>query len=317
MELWKFIAQKLESENNIMLLVVIESNGSSPGRQGFKMAVTDKKELAGSVGGGIMEFDIVELAYTMLQLGKSGTFIKKQVHKTNSVENTARMMCSGDQTIAMTVLDKNKKDLIHQILNSIENPKPGILKLSPKGLSFQPGISQQKAIIAEIHNEANWEYRELLNLKNLICIIGAGHVSLALSKIMKDLDFNVEVFDDRNEITTLENNKFADKKYKVDYNEIDKFIPQGENVYVVIMTFEHQSDQDVLVKLADKKFKYLGLMGSVSKISAIYENTGIDKKLKDFKHLHAPVGIPIHSKTPVEIAVSIAGEIIKVKNSME
>jgi xanthine dehydrogenase accessory factor len=34
----------------------------------------------------------------------------------------------------------------------------------------------------------------------------------------------------------------------------------------------------------------------------------------DLNRVHSPIGIPIHSKTPVEIAVSIAAEIIRVKN---
>ena len=61
MEVWEFIAEKLRSGIPVILLYVLESNGSSPGRQGFKMAVSNG-ELCGSIGGGIMEYKLVETA---------------------------------------------------------------------------------------------------------------------------------------------------------------------------------------------------------------------------------------------------------------
>ena len=315
MEFWKFVQKKLEQEKRIMLMAVIESNGSSPGRRGFKMAVTEDKELAGSVGGGIMEYDIVELGFAMLQLGKSGPVMKKQIHKTGTYENHSGMICSGDQTIVLMALDKSHKDSVDKIIESLYSAKSGILKLSPKGMEFFPTGLQEKQLITEIHNEANWEYRELTSFRNHLFIIGAGHVGLAVSKLMKDLGFVVELFDDRKELSTFENNPYADKKHLIDYSEIDKFVPQGESIYVVIMTFGHQSDQEVLIKLIDKNFKYLGLMGSRSKIATLFEKTGIASSKEKITRVHAPIGIPINSKTPMEIAVSIAAEIIKIKNT--
>ena len=53
-ELWRFVAERLERRENVMLLVVAESSGSSPGRRGYKMAVGSDGELVGSIGGGVM-----------------------------------------------------------------------------------------------------------------------------------------------------------------------------------------------------------------------------------------------------------------------
>ena len=46
---------------------------------------------------------------------------------------------------------------------------------------------------------------------------------------------------------------------------------------------------------------------------AVYKKEGVDEKR--LQRLHAPIGIPIKSETPEEIAVSIAAEIIQVKNT--
>jgi xanthine dehydrogenase accessory factor len=82
------------------------------------------------------------------------------------------------------------------------------------------------------------------------------------------------------------------------------------------MTNNHKHDIDVLRALIDKKVNYLGLMGSKNKVSRL------KKKLKnegatddELSRLYAPIGISIHSQTPDEIAISIAAEIINVKNA--
>ena len=64
---WNLIWQSLERTVPVMLLYVLESKGSSPGRRGFFMAVNAKGEMEGSIGGGIMEHKFVELAKERLR----------------------------------------------------------------------------------------------------------------------------------------------------------------------------------------------------------------------------------------------------------
>ena len=61
LEIWCFAAERLKRNESVMLLVVAESSGSSPGRQGFKMIVA-RDEMCGSIGGGVMEVALVEQA---------------------------------------------------------------------------------------------------------------------------------------------------------------------------------------------------------------------------------------------------------------
>ena len=64
--LWKFILKTISSDKKIVLLVVAESSNSSPGRQGFKMAITEDAEQFGTIGGGIMEKDMIEYSLDLL-----------------------------------------------------------------------------------------------------------------------------------------------------------------------------------------------------------------------------------------------------------
>jgi xanthine dehydrogenase accessory factor len=130
------------------------------------------------------------------------------------------------------------------------------------------------------------------------------------------LIFHIVVLDDRAQVATMAANTYAQQKQVISYKNIGKHVSEGHQSYVVIMTFGHQGDERVLQQLAGKKLRYLGLMGSPAKIAQIIAH--LKKKgigAASLKKVHAPVGLPIHSHTPEEIAISIAAEIIQVKNS--
>ena len=78
--IWSLIEKSLRQQIEVMLLYVLESKGSSPGRQGFFMAVNTKGEMAGSIGGGIMEHKFVELAKEKLRVGSKESGVRKQIH---------------------------------------------------------------------------------------------------------------------------------------------------------------------------------------------------------------------------------------------
>ena len=67
MTIWHEIKKLIEQGCSLYLLTVVESNGSAPGRRGFKMIVSDSGFLSGSIGGGIMEFNMVEKAKDLLK----------------------------------------------------------------------------------------------------------------------------------------------------------------------------------------------------------------------------------------------------------
>lgn len=77
---WKFIDDKLSGNISVMLLYVLQSQASSPGRRGFKMAVAADGELCGTIGGGIMEYKLVEKARSLLSSGIKDVNFIEQFH---------------------------------------------------------------------------------------------------------------------------------------------------------------------------------------------------------------------------------------------
>lgn len=315
-QIWNLIVKSIQQNIAVMLLYVLESKGSSPGRQGFFMAVNIKGEMEGSIGGGIMEHKFVELAKEKLREHENNIEIKKQIHDKTATKNQSGMICSGEQTILIYHVKKEDQQAIQKIIHSLEKHQNGLLQLSPKGISFSSTISE-KDFLFEMQSEKDWLYEEIIGYKNHLYIIGGGHCALALSKLMYGMDFYIHLYDDRKDLNTFLQNEYVhEKKIVNDYNDLKNIISSGKNHYVVIMTFGYRTDDIALRSLLGKHFKYIGVLGSKKKIEKLffdYKNAGIKKET--LQHIHSPIGIPIKSQTPEEIAISIAAEIIQIKNN--
>lgn len=310
---WKIVLKQLLTDKLVALLYVLESNGSSPGRQGFRMAVSKTGELFGSIGGGIMEHKLVELAKDKLLRNDQSMLLKKQIHSDIVEKERSGMICSGEQTICLFLIDQGQDALINLIISSCENNAGDYLKLSETGITLD-AIESSSEQYSFAMDKTQWQYLELLNFKNTIHIIGSGHVGLALARQMKWLGFYVRVYDDRTKLNTFENNEYADEKIIINYDEIGNQI-SNESDYVVLVSFGYRTDKKILQQILTNDFKYLGMMGSKSKtaslMKALAEEGHSDKQLAK---VQAPIGIDIQSKTPEEIAVSIAAQIIAIKN---
>jgi len=124
LSVWKLIIDSLQQGIPVMLLYVVESSGSSPGRQGFFMAVNTNEEMEGSIGGGIMEHKFVEMAKEKLKVMNAElklADIKKQFHDKAAAKNQSGMICSGEQTILLYPVRKKDTKQIHELISSIEH----------------------------------------------------------------------------------------------------------------------------------------------------------------------------------------------------
>lgn len=318
LELWQFIDVRLRRGESVTLLVVAESSGSSPGRAGYKMAVAANGELCGSVGGGVMEVGLVELAKVKSKKAKAKikAEIVEQVHQKNA-PNSSGMICSGRQTVIVKQLDGDALDSVDAIIDCLEQAKSAAFEISNLGFQIIETTQDTKPHYFSKSSEAEFAYREQLGHKDNLFIIGGGHCALALSEVMSRLGFHISIFDDRPELNTLEKNRFANEITVIDsYETIGDHVPSGCETYVVVMTIGYKYDEIVIRKLFDKDFMYFGVLGSKAKMKTLLktlEDDGFDRDR--LSKIYTPIGLLINSRTPAEIAVSIAAEIISVKNS--
>lgn len=323
LELWHFVAGRLKNDCVVMLLVVAESFGSSPGRAGYKMVVSDDGELVGSIGGGVMEVGLVEQAHATLGVQtpqQQNAAIKNQVHQKNA-DDASGMICSGRQTVILKSLISEDAVAVDAIIAALANRTGAFLTITSKHFSVMPPESETPT--SDFHfdklSDVDFRYSEKLGHKNELFIVGGGHCALALSELMSRMDFHISLFDDRPDLNTVDKNRFANAITMVEsYDNIGELIPSGENNFVVVMTLGYKSDEIVIRSLLGKDLKYFGVLGSQAKMKTLLrdlEKDGVEHER--LTSIRTPIGLAINSRTPEEIAVSIAAEIIAVKNESE
>jgi xanthine dehydrogenase accessory factor len=188
--------------------------------------------------------------------------------------------------------------------------------LKASGIEFSSS-SPGKDFSFIFNSQEEWVYQEKTGYKHFLYVVGGGHCSLALSQLMRSLGFYTKVYDDRANLVTMNENTSAHEKIHIrDYSELSEHIPAGPGNYVVLMTFGYRTDDIALRSLFGKKFKYIGVLGSESKMKTLfdsYREEGIPES--ELAAIKTPIGLSIKSQTPWEIAVSIAAEIIMTKNN--
>ena len=101
-----------------------------------------------------------------------------------------------------------------------------------------------------------------------------------------------------------------------DFTESFGKLKLDKSSYIVIITHGHQHDELVLEWAVGTPAKYIGMIGSKTKVKAIFDHLlakGISQERLD--SVHSPIGLEIGAETPEEIAVSTLAEIIKVRRS--
>jgi xanthine dehydrogenase accessory factor len=301
LDLYRHALTAVERGDPAVLVVVVDAEGSVPGTPGAAMLVLPTLAV-GTVGGGIAEARMIERARAHPPTGVDLTEFR----------HSEESLCSGTQTLALAKLGPADTASLAGVVERLAVGETAHLTLSPSGLGLADDAEPSTGFR---RTASGWRFDGVLGLRDVLVLIGGGHVSLALSRVAATLPYRIAVFDDRANLPTLDANQWAHERRVVDYAEIARHVPEGEHSWVVIMTHGHHGDRKVLEHLVGLDLRYLGLLGSRAKIAAILSAlaaAGIDRARLD--RVHAPVGLEIGSHTPAEIAVSIAAELIRERN---
>ena len=150
-----------------------------------------------------------------------------------------------------------------------------------------------------------------------LILCGAGHVAGKLIAPAKSVGFRVTVIDVRDEAMIRERAAAADEFILASgWAEGLARIPENENQYLIACAFNFEQDEEILYHIVRRKSAYIGMLASRYKKETIYnhlQERGVPGEL--LQKVHAPIGLPIGAETPEEIALSIAAELVKIKNS--
>ncbi|WP_434456761.1 xanthine dehydrogenase accessory protein XdhC [Stutzerimonas urumqiensis] len=149
-----------------------------------------------------------------------------------------------------------------------------------------------------------------------IAVFGAGHVGRALVPLLASLPCKVRWIDSRESEFPEQLPRGVHKVVSEDVVDEVSEMPAGS--YFIVMTHNHQLDLELTAAILERNdFTYFGLIGSKSK-RAKFEHRLRDRGFQPetVQRMRCPMGIAeVKGKLPVEIAVSIAGEVIAIYNA--
>ncbi|MFO7531927.1 MAG: XdhC family protein [Candidatus Limnocylindrales bacterium] len=303
-EPWRFALEAIEAGEPATLVTVVEHSGSVPGVTGTFVVVTPSGQ-SGTVGGGVAEHAIVERARA-----GGGAELVEFVH----TEEDGGTLCSGVQLFSLLPLARSQRKEIEEVVTTLQGNGTGTLLVSPEGLAFRTGSPEPMSFE---RGGDDWRFTQPIGLVDTLTIVGGGHVALALSRVMSTLPFRIVVLDSRPGLPTMTDNAWAHELRVVDFERIADEVPEGERSWVVVMTFGHQHDREVVERLLGRRFRYLGLMGSAAKVRKMFADMTRDgADAAELARVRAPIGVPIGSHTPEEIAISVAAELVALRNGV-
>jgi len=144
-----------------------------------------------------------------------------------------------------------------------------------------------------------------------LIVVGAVHVSQALIPIAKIVGFDPVIVDPRTAFATAE--RFPSVRLLTSWPDvaIEEMAPDHRTA-IVTLTHDPKLDDPALKSSLETDAFFIGSLGSRKTHAARLERLRADGVDEDqLARIHAPVGLPIGSRRPPEIAVSIIGEIIQ------
>jgi xanthine dehydrogenase accessory factor len=272
----------------------------------------------------------------------------------NDISNIEEAICGGQISVLIDARPENNHDIFEQLKLSLNNQIPGVLITMVTGLSEKevlinrywmskniipaipkPFLEKIEPVVTNLLSAANVsDFREMeLSIPgeepsslfflepvfpfSRLVIAGAGHIGRALAHLGSILDFDVTIIDDRPEYANAENIPDANNILVKDIADAMQNLKKNENTYVVIVTRGHKDDASALKPCIGSDLVYIGMIGSRKKIATMRMNF-LEKGWateKQWDNIFTPIGIDIKSQTVQEIAVSIAAQLVLVRNS--
>lgn len=293
--------------HGVWLVTVVETWGSAPRPPGALLCLRSDGLVVGSVSGGCVEDDLIVRVRTGERVARP-SLVTYGITK----EEAARfgLPCGGN----LRLLQEPLRDAqwIDDIL-----ARTARHELVARTLRLDTGaVTLEPAARGETFAFDGTRLRALFGPRWRLLIVGAGQLSRVLAQMALALDFEVVCCDPREEYHLT---------WDVSGTTFSREMPDDlvlqlaldPHSAVVALTHDPKLDDMVLLEALKSPAFYIGALGSRGNTAARKQRLALfDLTAAEIERLHGPVGLDLGGRTPAEIAVSIAAEIVAVKNGV-
>jgi xanthine dehydrogenase accessory factor len=342
------VCSLLEAGEDIAIVTIALQTGSTPRESGAKMAVRADGSIIGTVGGGLMEANCIELGRALLKDGSPAAAVRT-FDLTNEEAAKAAMVCGGRLTVVAERFGRSGESQNTQGLQALrsvilhlekgcacrlQTDYAWLTAAEPAGHAAMGGREELKYMRPVSHDvsisggdaplrdleagldchEAGCRFTEGFSPCARLYIFGGGHVALPTAQLARTVGFAVTVLDDRAEFACHERFPDSDVRVLPDFESAFAGLHVTPNDFLVIMTRGHMHDRTVLEQALETPARYVGMIGSRRKRDALYDvlrQRGVSEGA--IARCHCPIGLSIQAQTPEEIAVSIVAELIQCR----
>ena len=299
-EVLRQAAAWLQQGREVVLVTVLQIWGSAPRPAGSLLAVTRDGAVSGSVSGGCIE---EELLRRIAEPGFPGRRPARLAYGGESGRQLRGLPCGGRVELLLEELD----DIQHlqSILRTVEERGTLVRRvhLASGTASLHPATTSTPSLRLE-----KGEVEKLFGPVWRLLIIGAVDTARYLAQIALTLGYEVIVCDPRPERASGWQLPGARLDPRMPDDAV-RALADDPRSAVVTLTHDPRLDDMALMVALDSQAFYVGALGSRRTSASRRDRLAtLEVSEAGLRRLHAPVGLPIGSHTPPEIAVAVAAE---------
>ncbi len=310
------VRQWLQCGEPVWLCTVIHTWGSAPRLPGSLMVCNQQGVVVGSLSGGCVEDDLI----AQLQAGELAQHapVYKLYGQTKEEVERFRLPCGGTLGVLIEPLEPAQLDIFTAIESALQQRKMLWRQCDwPSNTMTTCAVSRQNTTVSLLNFECDdsgrpISLRQVYGPLTQLIIIGITEVSRFLAEFALAADYQVTVCDPRAELA---------EQWQVANTTVltampDDVIREQADSHTAIVALSHDprvDDMGLMDAFATEAF-YIGAMGSQKSSNnrrQRLQQLGVSEQ--QLQRLHAPIGLDISSKTPVEIAVSILAQLIAAR----
>lgn len=294
----------LQEGHSVHLFTVVQTWGSAPRLPGAILAVREDGQLVGSVSGGCIEDDLADKAKHQ-QLPKTISMMEYGVSRDEA--QRFGIPCGGKLQIFVEPLQNEAQ--LQVLIEGIEQRR--LIKRSVNIHSGQVKLAEALPG-SSASLDGDW-FHSYFGPKWRLLIIGANQLGSVLASMAQTLDFDVLICDPREDMRA---------QWRVDNvqwlhgmpDDVVQAMKADAHTAIVAVTHDPKLDDMALLEALKCDAFYVGALGSRKNQEKRRERMRMfDLSEAEISRLHGPVGLPIGSRTPSEIAVAILAEMIQVR----
>jgi xanthine dehydrogenase accessory factor len=344
-ELFTDLEKLAKVEKRVAMATLVGTRGTSPKREGAKMWVGEKGRILGSVTiGGCVDVRVIEDAEKALATSQPRLL---QVDLGDEDAWEMGLSCAGSLDVLIEPFDLGTADntlidTYRAVSSAIQQGQSAAIVTALKNTDLrlllrEDGESSGTLGNTDLDNEARKLASDLMRKRKsatvslgdpavevfiethgpppTLIVFGAGHLSMPLVSLARDLGLKTIVVDGRPRFATRERFPHADELLIGIPSEIAQTLSYNSSTFVVLTAHDYKYDLPVLKVTLPSGAAYIGLLGSKRRGKAIKEflkDSGIDEAL--LERLHVPTGLDIGAESASEIALSILAEAIAIKS---